>query len=423
MSLSRLSTHSLSRTAVASALVGLTATLLAAVHVAPAGGAPPWAQLIPFQKKAAPARTVSSSIADLTLGEKDGPWLIMCSTFVGEAGEMQAMELAQELRSRHRMQAFVYHQHFDFTQDEIGLGLNKYGGPKKMKAMRQVEFDEHAVMIGNFQSVDDPLLEKTLQQVKTLNPNIFSKAKQAEAQAAAQGGPKSAMDALSQPLDRIREYYKSIAPNDERKTAGPLAKAFVTRNPLLPDEFFVAKGLDPFIVRLNKDLPFSLLKNPKKYTVRVATFRGIDTMKGDKEFDKLTSAGTRDPKIDQAAEKAHMLCEALRGKGVEAYEFHDTSESIVTIGSFDSVGDERADGKTEINRAVLAIMQEYSAERKAIPGLNQLGTAPKSIPGVNYGKDKTGQPTPVYFDPQPMPVEVPRQSLAANYNPSNSALR
>jgi hypothetical protein len=27
------------------------------------------------------------------------------------------------------------------------------------------------------------------------------------------------------------------------------------------------------------------------------------------------------------------------------------------------------------------------------------------------------------FDPQPLPVEVPRQSLGAAYNPSNSLLR
>ena len=410
----RSSTHGSSRLGVACRCAAFSLVVAAAT---PLAAAPPWAQLIPFQKKPVPAQVVSAS-TDLTLDEKAGPWLIMCTTFVGEAGEAQAQELAKELRTRHRLQAFVYHQHFDFTQAENGLGFNQFGGPKKMKPLRQVEYDEHAVMVGNFPSVDDPLLEKTLQEIKTLNPAMFVAAKQAEAKA-----PQSNKDVLSQPLDQLREFYKKLSKNEERKRQGPMAKAFVTRNPLLPDEYFVAQGLDPFIVRLNKDLPNSLLKNPKKFTVKVATFRGIDTFKGDKEFDKLTTAGSRDPKIDQAAEKAHLLCEALRKKGIEAYEFHDTSESIVTIGSFDSVGHERGDGKTEINPQVHQLMKQYSAEQRLIPGLNQYGTEPKTIPGVFYGKDKEGQPMPIYFDTQPLPVEVPRQSIAASYNPSNSLLR
>ncbi|WP_425616957.1 hypothetical protein NA78x_000622 [Anatilimnocola sp. NA78] len=381
-----------------------------------ATAAPPWAQLIPFQRKAAPVRTVAAEV-DYSLTEKHGPWLILCTTFVGSAtqgegfddppaeqltGEEQAHAFARELRRKHGMQAYVFRQHFDYTQTEVGLGFNKFGGQKKMKPRRAVEFDEFAVMVGNFESVNDPALEKTLAQIKVLKPAMLTQKTQ-------QPG-KQASSGLSQPLDRIREYYQSLYKSgDARKLKGPMAKAFVTRNPLLPDEYFVAKGLDPFIVDLNKNIPHSLLRNPKKYSVKVATFRGVDTMKP-KEFEQLTSQRQGDSKIDIAALNANKLCAALREKGIEAYEFHDTSESIVTIGSFDSVGEERADGKTEIDPGVHRIMKEYSAEHQAIPGMSQLGVIPKKLAGIN-------------FDAQPIPVEVPRQSLAANYNSTNGSLR
>ena len=55
--------------------------------------------------------------------------------------------------------------------------------------------------------------------------------------------------------------------------------------------------------------------------------------------------------------------------------------------------------------------------------LQQYGPIKKSKPGTNldevYSRTLNGIP----FDPQPMPVEVPKQSLAAAYNPSNSLLK
>ena len=71
------------------------------------------------------------------------------------------------------------------------------------------------------------------------------------------------------------------------------------------------------------------------------------------------------------------LTVALRTRGVEAYEFHDRHESIVTVGSFDSVGQPRVDGKTEINPAVHQVMAMYGATRQPIPGQGSLGLQPR----------------------------------------------
>src|SRR5690606_2719759 len=92
--------------------------------------------------------------------------------------------------------------------------------------------------------------------------------------------------------------------------------------------------------------------------------------------------------------KAHKLTVALREKGIEAYEFHDEFESIVTVGSFDSVGTPRPDGKTEINPAVHAVIESYKAIPMPWQG-GQLALRPRTLNGIP-------------FDAQPWPVEVPR---------------
>jgi len=93
----------------------------------------------------------------------------------------------------------------------------------------------------------------------------------------------------------------------------------------------------------------------------------------------------------------------LRKQGIEAYEFHDRTESIVCIGSFDEVGQPRADGKTEINPAIYRVMQAYGPVKEKLPGQAVAVLQPRMLEGIP-------------FDPQPMPVEVPRQSIATAYN-------
>jgi hypothetical protein len=183
-----------------------------------------------------------------------------------------------------------------------------------------------------------------------------------------------------------------------------MGNAFVSRNPLLPEEYFAPKGLDPFVVDLNRGVKYSLLKCPGKYTVKVASFRGVESMKP-KEFEQLAGKvreKSHMAKIDEAADKAARLTKALRDKGVEAYEFHDRTESIVCVGAFDSVGEPRDDGKIEINPAIHRLMETYGPQKSFIPGQAQAFLQPKMIEGIPC-------------DAQPLPVIVPRQSIANDY--------
>jgi hypothetical protein len=352
---------------------------------------PSWTKLVPFKKiDADPNKTYE-------LGERNGPWMILAASFVGPTAEQQAHDLVLELRLKHKLEAFAFRKTYDFTKPTDGLGYSQYGGLRRMRYLTNSKFDEIAVLVGNYSSIEDAQMEKSLDLLKHAKPDCLDPAKR--------GG------ASSQRLAGLRTIYAMMSSDPTKKTKGPMGSAFVTRNPLLPVEMFVAEGIDPFIVSLNKDLPHNLLKCPGRYTVRVASFRGVDTMKAD-EFEKLTSQPRKMAKIDEAALKASRLCTALREKGVEAYEFHDRTESIVTIGSFNDVGQPRPDGKTEINPLVHKIMQDYGPIEQAKPGSNQVELYARVEKSCN-----------IRFDPQPMPVKVPRQSIAAAYNATNSLFR
>ena len=110
--------------------------------------------------------------------------------------------------------------------------------------------------------------------------------------------------------------------------------------------------------------------------------------------------------LTQALEKAHRLAALLRERGVEAYEFHDRYESIVTVGSFDRVGTPRQDGKIEIDPRVLKVIKNYGPGKKKLPNGTETGMVPKQLGGIT-------------FDVQPVPVEVPRRSIAADYARGN----
>jgi hypothetical protein len=356
-----------------------------------ASAEPAWTKLVPFKKVDADPNK------PYELEEKNGPWMIMAASFVGSTADQQAHDLVLELRQKHKLEAFAFRKTYDFSKPTEGLGYSQYGGTRRMRYLTNNKFDEIAVLVGNYSSIEDAQMDKTLEVLKHAKPDCLDAAKR--------GGNSS------QRLVGLRGIYNMISSDPAKKTKGPMGSAFVTRNPLLPKEMFVSKGIDPFIVDLNKDLPHSLLKCPGRYTVRVASFRGVDTMKAD-EFEKLTSQPRKMAKIDEAALKASRLCAALREKGVEAYEFHDRTESIVTVGSFNDVGQPRPDGKTEINPLVHKIMETYGPIEHPQPGTNQKELYSRVEKSCN-----------IRYDTQPMPVEVPRQSIAAAYNATNSLFR
>lgn len=361
----------------------------------------PAAAQSPLNKLALFKRIDADPAKDYKLTESEGPWLILCTTFEGEEGEAQAKELVLELRREFKLTAFVHHQEFDYSGKMTGRGLDMYGKPKQMRHANYQERQEVAVLVGNFPTVDDPILQQTLDRVRymkpqCLDPDYLAKANKKSAQA----------------LGAWRWVSSKVLSNDpEKKQRGPLGKAFVVTNPMIPDEYYNPKGLDPLVVRMNEPVEHGLLKCPGKYTVKVATFTGT-AISMPREV-QAVEQGRKElrSRLEQAAVNAHLLTEALRAKGYEAYEFHDHGSSFVTVGSFDSisVGPQRADGKTEMNPQVHELMKRFSAPITMVGG--------RAVPG--QPEKLVGIP----FDVQALPIEVPRPAVSTAYQRSGLSLR
>lgn len=358
----------------------MIATLLAASACPERLLAEPFWRLLPLIQRveADPEKTY-------TLGEKHGPWLILAYTFAGENAQERARELALELRRDFGLPAYTHRRMFDFDNDLTATSADRYG-QKRLK-YRVNELEEVAVLVGDFPSVDDDKARKMLEKIKyDYEPECLK---------------PSARRVQDHPFVGFRGVWKTIATKSGvrtvKKKSGPMVNALLTTNPLLPDEYFAPKGLDKFVIEMNKPVKHSLLDCPGRYTVKVATFSG-QVIIDQKKIEEIERGKQVNSRLAEAADKAHRLTEALREQGYEAYEFHDRGQSIVCVGSFDSYGSPRADGKIEINPQIHKIMTTFQASG----GLGQAGMPVKVIAGVP-------------LDIQPTIVQVPKHSLSSDY--------
>jgi hypothetical protein len=289
---------------------------------------------------------------DIALTQNNGPWLIVAASFSGPGADTQARDLAQELRGQHRLAAYIHEMDFKFGDDNPGRGLDNYGAPTRRHYRRGDRAREIAVVVGDFISIDDPEAQRTLSRIKALQPHALNVDPNQSAQSMAQ-------------VRHFEDVFKEKFGKGKRR--GPMAQAFLTRNPLLPREYFVPKGVDPFVAKMNEGVDHSLLDCPGQQTIRVATFRGksiLQTSATQTTNGKSLWGGKKrddsNPLIE-AAENAHLLTKELREHGWEAYEFHDRTESIVTIGSFADVTQRLPDGRVVVIPEVQRIIQTFDA--------------------------------------------------------------
>ena len=292
-----------------------------------------------------------------------------------------------ELRKSQQLLAFTHEKVTDYSQSWEGNHYAKNGHPDRWKYVHDEKVREVAVLVGDFGSFEDPNAAKTLKQVKAFIPQT----------------QLGAGDAGSESLEMIENYRKA---RDTYYKRGPLAGAFMCTNPLLKKEYFKNVSLSKMVVEMNREVEHSLLACPGKYTVKVATFSG-STLIDQKKIRQVTKDGYKlQSKLEEAGLKAHALTDYLRKEGFDAYEFHDEHESIVCVGSFDDVGTPRADGKTEINPGVHQVMEKFKPKPKANePGLHPLAT---NLTVDNYT-------VRVACDLQPVPVQVPKQTVSGVY--------
>jgi len=346
-----------------------------------------------------PARNADAA-AMFPLAEKDGPWLVLATTFRGETARDDARRLAHELRDRHGLQAYTHEKAFDYTGRQQGVGLNPDGTPKTMRYANAKQVIEVAVLVGDFTSCEDPRGQKTLQKIKTLQPQSL-------------GGTQAKGGLVAEFLQANSGHL--TATGQAKKP--PLFAAMLIPNPLLPADFFARQEVDQFVLEMNAEVEHSLLDCPGRYTVRVATFTGAGTFEQPaggaassrsgslvdpaRLLDVLRGTGWRDPEIRgvdgesrlvEAADKAHRLTLALRRAGWQAWEFHDRDSSIVCVGGVDQLAVPQAQGQPAVNPEIARIVAALGPDATALAAGR---VEPRSFDGI-------------MLDVQPKPIDVPR---------------
>lgn len=260
------------------------------------------------------------------LTETAGPYLIFAMSFSGPTARQDANALVLDFRKTFKWEAYVFEKTFiRDANKEFEPDPNRFF-KVKLRYQNSSPDTEYAVLIGNFLSLEDKQLEKTLADVrKCLPASIKSKV----------------------------------------KSAVPFTMAFGLSNPMLPPEH--QRGyVDSFIESINIKRPYTLLRNPRRYTVQIATFKGgnagyywRDAGKAAEDAKKTTN---RMSELEKGEQAAVALCKTLRDRGVEAYEFHDRFSSIVTVGSFDYFGRSMPDGNVVLDPQVQQIMQQFKGQ-------------------------------------------------------------
>ena len=347
------------------------------------------------------------NVEQLMLNERSGPWLVMCASFSGDASIRRAENVAEELRSRHGLKAYVFRHEFDHTQKlqsnaiptwtiDENSSTDHHIVQAKMEPATTASYEEVAVMVGDFPTIDDAQAQKTLAKIKSLTADSMD--------ASLTGAAESDLSA-----ERIRQWRSNSEnlPAGSTTGNGAFRAAFLLPNPLLPDEYFESQKLDEFVIKLNKGVKHSLLKNPGVYTVRVASFEGESTFnlgeieKKERELKWLrrNNKAVSSSKLAEASEKARLLTQEFRKYGVEAYEFHDRHESSVCIGSFDWIVRDNGQGNKIQNPEVVETILKYKGKVQNLPG------RPNSIIPNTFSSLAKKK---ILCDAQPIPVLVPK---------------
>lgn len=324
------------------------------------------------------------------LSQEDGPWLILASTLVGEGARGRANKLAIEIRSDLGLPAFIYKEDFDFS------GTLRYDqmNSRKVVYRNEHQYEAYVVLVGEYDRVDHPSIKRDLKLIKVAKPNALEDPKEraAELDGKTQAGAVKLVAAMLQSM------------SSGSKRPGPMAGAFATRNPMLPENYFEAPLVDSFVSELNEDLEHNLLHCDGRFTVIVKTFSGSNTIVNSKESKSFVPSSKR---LDKMAKDANMMVAELRKKGVEAYQFHDRERSIVTVGSFESLGNELPKGGFQYNPQILQTMRTYSA-------VNVDPQLARQVPRGAGGRASNNIKM-IPFDVEPTPIAIPKKTKRSLY--------
>jgi hypothetical protein len=199
--------------------------------------------------------------------------------------------------------------------------------PELRQPMKFTRVSEQcAVLVGGYKDIEDA--RKNLEKIKKLAP------------------PDLKLENGKETSDVINIYVPTADKKGaeiRRERVNPFSRAFVVRNPLVPNQTIAKNKPDPVLKTLNADEQYSLLKNSKSVTLVVKEYNGSAILQSTKAvttsfMDKLFGSRQGDM-LGAAALQAHETARVLRKLEFDAYVLHTRTSSIVTVGGFDSRDD------------------------------------------------------------------------------------
>ena len=360
------------------------------------------------------------------LKPEHGPWLVFAMSFEGYDAKSNAEQLAMELKQDFKLQAYCTVKKLDYTQPVLGAGVDEHGNNRKLKFRDKKVVEGYVVFVGDFDSIDSSAITEALATVKKITPKSL----------AAEGAePKDFEKNNTVPIHVWRDFMRKKISGADRQ--GPMSSAFATRNPLLPEDFYKTPEVDKFVKNLNEEnrhKEFNLLSCPGKFTVRVAMFSGENRAIGGWGGATRSEASDENKvsQLELAAERAALATKALRRAGYEAYQFHDRTQSIVTIGSFSELGKVDQRNRFAYDPLIQEIITRFGATSQVTRtqqfGLTQTPrtlfdlVSQKQIPELNEGDEKSRlrwfAKYAIPFDVKPTPIAVPKLAASSIYSGS-----
>lgn len=318
-------------------------------------------------------QTTAQSPSPYAVTPAAGHWLICVPiNYSGNTGGQLANDLVTELRSHYRLPAYLYnkgtaerqkeqaridqlrHQQQDFLKQ---MGVTEM--PKFRIKTVHIE-DEYVVLIGGpkngWRTMDEAT--KALKDIRGL--------KQPSAKLLDTAFVRDGAQVHAQPIN-------------------PFRSAFVVHNPTVPRAPDNEAHAYPWLRALNQGMPYSLLKNPKPWTLVIKQYQGpaaIQTNRdsSDSFLKKLGLGSNSTDVLSATAVQAGEFAKFLRDPKLnfKAYVLHTPYKSIVCVGGFNS--------KDDPNMA-----QVYRSLSVTLASLKIKG------PAVDLS-----------IFPQPIPLEVPR---------------
>lgn len=321
---------------------------------------------------------VQSAAADTTrvvnpfpISAEAGPWMICATTYVGQDGAELARQVVLDLRNKNRLGAYIFNRGDEERQrqrEEFEALKKRYPPGTPLRRRGYLVQDQFAVLVGGFKDMESA--SAFLPRLKKLPPPVLK----------LQDGQKNPYEVLT---------YEEMDPQTRKvvKKTGlvhPYHNAMVVRNPAVPAPKVAKPRWDPFWKQLNAHEEFSLLRNPKAWTLVVKEYSGARVIQEQANKSSFLTAlgfgGSRGGEmLDASAMQANALAKFLRDQkiGLTPWVLHTRHSSVVSVGGFDSRDD------PELMRTVELV--------------GKLRFTPKG-----------GGADPVGLLPNPIAIEVPR---------------